>query len=249
MKERLKSIFCDTYMIILCISIFVSGNLLIMGCLYIYQSENGYSAEIVADIFSKIQIPIYITLLLIIGNFVLGLFTDKTEKKQTQKDYNQIFKFLSNSRDTTDIDPIFLKLESMKKLFKIINYGVITVSGIVFLLYALNGKNFHTSDINESMIRAMKVLLPCATVSFVFAIITHFYTTKCIKKQIALLKDLPSKTKEPTVKKNHSSKLHYIKIAIIIVAVVLIIYGAAAGGFADVLTKAVNICTECIGLG
>ncbi|MBQ8580085.1 MAG: thioredoxin [Oscillospiraceae bacterium] len=29
----------------------------------------------------------------------------------------------------------------------------------------------------------------------------------------------------------------------------MIAYGAAAGGTADVLTKAVNICTECVGLG
>ena len=28
-----------------------------------------------------------------------------------------------------------------------------------------------------------------------------------------------------------------------------LIGGAFAGGWADVLTKAINICTECIGLG
>ncbi|MBE6809978.1 MAG: thioredoxin [Ruminococcaceae bacterium] len=40
-----------------------------------------------------------------------------------------------------------------------------------------------------------------------------------------------------------------IKIIIIVVAISAIIFGALIGGFADVLTKAVNICTECIGLG
>jgi len=35
----------------------------------------------------------------------------------------------------------------------------------------------------------------------------------------------------------------------LIVAVGLMILGIATGGLADVLAKAINICTECIGLG
>lgn len=37
--------------------------------------------------------------------------------------------------------------------------------------------------------------------------------------------------------------------ALIAAGVALIVYGAVQGGTADVLTKAKNICTECIGLG
>ena len=40
-----------------------------------------------------------------------------------------------------------------------------------------------------------------------------------------------------------------IRIGIAVVAVALIIAGIANGGMADVLAKAINICTECIGLG
>jgi putative copper export protein len=39
------------------------------------------------------------------------------------------------------------------------------------------------------------------------------------------------------------------KIVILAIAVFCVAYGALEGGFSDVLTKAVNICTECIGLG
>ncbi|MBQ8324841.1 MAG: thioredoxin [Clostridia bacterium] len=34
-----------------------------------------------------------------------------------------------------------------------------------------------------------------------------------------------------------------------LIAVALIVLGRTSGGAADVLTKAINICTECIGLG
>ena len=44
-------------------------------------------------------------------------------------------------------------------------------------------------------------------------------------------------------------KLLIVKIALLVVAVLFIIAGIANGSMEDVLIKAVNICTECVGLG
>ncbi|MBQ2892667.1 MAG: thioredoxin [Oscillospiraceae bacterium] len=43
--------------------------------------------------------------------------------------------------------------------------------------------------------------------------------------------------------------MFYARLAILGIALVLIIGGYIAGGTADVLAKAVAICTECVGLG
>lgn len=40
-----------------------------------------------------------------------------------------------------------------------------------------------------------------------------------------------------------------VRCATLLIASVFIVYGFASGGAVAVLTKAVNICTECIGLG
>jgi len=40
-----------------------------------------------------------------------------------------------------------------------------------------------------------------------------------------------------------------VRCVLVCAAVVLLVYGYLAGGTADVLTKAINICTECVGLG
>ena len=40
-----------------------------------------------------------------------------------------------------------------------------------------------------------------------------------------------------------------VTVSFIVVAVVFIILGVSNGGMADVVTKAINICTECIGMG
>ena len=39
------------------------------------------------------------------------------------------------------------------------------------------------------------------------------------------------------------------RIAILVIAIVLVVLGACNEGTKDILTKAVNICTECVGLG
>ena len=68
-----------------------------------------------------------------------------------------------------------------------------------------------------------------------------------MEREINLLKGI-SGTKAPeTVGK--PSRVGYVRIALYAVAMVLIVLGIHNGGMRDVLIKAINICTECIGLG
>ena len=40
-----------------------------------------------------------------------------------------------------------------------------------------------------------------------------------------------------------------LRWGILTAALILTVLGIATGGFQDVLTKAINLCAECIGLG
>ncbi len=130
------------YKILLSISIFLAGICLIIGCISIYYQGNGYSREIVNNVFSKINIPIFICLAFIVGDI--------------------IWEFISPT----------------KKHVKITNKK-------------------HTNE-NTSV---------------------------------------------------DNKNTNVIRLVILGVAVIALIFGACFGGYADVLTKAINICTECIGLG
>ena len=130
------------YKILLSASIIISGVCLIVGCVLIYYAGNGYSREIVGEMFSKIDIPIYISLALIIGDIVWELISPTASKKKT----------------------------TTKK----------------------NNKPAQNT--------------PC-------------------------------------------KKTRIIQLCVLGFAIVITVIGAIFGGYADVLTKAVNICTECIGLG
>ncbi len=40
-----------------------------------------------------------------------------------------------------------------------------------------------------------------------------------------------------------------LRVVILVLALTLIVIGLASGGFKDVMTKAIRICFECIGIG
>ena len=66
-------------------------------------------------------------------------------------------------------------------------------------------------------------------------------------KEAAKSKKSNSKTSSEELAQTR--KLNIPRLAILFVAVFCFVYGFITGGTADVLTKAINICTECIGLG
>ena len=97
------------------------------------------------------------------------------------------------------------------------------------------------------MTKATVWLLVCMTVPFGFAVFTAYYAKASIQKEIDLLKSAgvtPSRSPAAPAK-----DLSWIRWAILGIASVCIVLGLFTGGTKDVLTKAVNICTECIGLG
>jgi hypothetical protein len=73
-----------------------------------------------------------------------------------------------------------------------------------------------------------------------------------LKKEIELCKEAPAYAGEAKKMKTSVIPARTVSITqmvLIVLAVAFIIMGIANGGARDVLIKAVNICTECVGLG
>ena len=247
------------YGILLSISIILAGICMIAGCLTIYfTGEHTYSREIVAETFSKIAIPVYLCLLLTIGSFIWELLQpSKVQALKNKKSYTFIWERLCEKKDFSQCDDTLLasisKERSVRKLHVLIRSVLIGISSIAFLSYALNGNNFHQSEINASMIRAMWILISCMLVPFGYAVFTTYYNEKSLQREIELLKQLPTiteKTSAATTSVDSSAKRENItRVALLVIGLVVLVYGFISGGTVDVLTKAINICTECIGLG
>ena len=242
------------YGIFLSCVIVLAGICLMVACVGIYRSGDApFSREAVAAAFSPIKIPVYLCLAAVavglLWKFVAPLPAEKAVPvKQLSVIHNRLLEKADlDTCDSACKDGILTEQKKRTRHSRICA-AVLTVSAAVFLSYALDGSHFHTSEINTSMIRAMCVLLPCLIVSFAACVCTVAARKKSLQKEIDLLKQCPklSAPKAEPVKADHTAKVRY---ALLLISLALAVFGFLSGGTADVLTKAVNICTECIGLG
>lgn len=246
------------YTILLSISIIATGICLIYGCLTIYfTGERSYSREIVAETFKIISIPVYTSIVLTIASFFWEFISPSVaDKSKATKDYANIIKKLAAKKDLTSTDnslvQSILSERKKRKTHAVIRLCVILLSCLCFLVYALNSNNFHQSEINESVVKAMWVLIPCLIAAFSYSVFTVFFCINSLERELDLIKKLPVLDSTPEAAESDivsNRSLNNMRVFIILIAIVVIVYGYLTGGTADVLTKAINICTECIGLG
>ncbi|MBO5657116.1 MAG: hypothetical protein J6R94_02920 [Agathobacter sp.] len=254
------------YCILLGIVIIFAGLCLMAGCINIYfLGDQPFSREIVAETFSGIALPVYLCLAMTILGFIFDLYLSLSGLRTDTKDkmfrpYAFMHQRLADTKDVLQAGPEVLaqitKMRKNRKMHSTIRTIVILLAFGLFLVYALNGANYHQSDINSSMIKAMLVMLPALAISFGYGLFVAIHNESSMRKEIDLLKTLPSLSKDDAstqlteeTDRMEERKLNHYRLVILFVAVFFLIYGFIAGGTADVLTKAINICTECIGLG
>ena len=246
------------YGIVLSVALVAAGICLMCACMQVYTSggEQIYTAEKIAEAFKPIAIPVYLALALIVGGFLLELILPAEKKKlPVEKNYPLM---LAKLHEKNDLDRCgdkkliaAIKEEPKKrKLHKILSFVVLGLSAVVFLCYALNGRNFHSTEITQSMISAALVLLCCLALPAGYGVFAAYYCKASIRREVELMKmvAVPRQPEENPVKA--PCRLWTIlPYGLLAVAAVLIVLGIMGNGFADVLTKAVNICRECVGLG
>lgn len=248
------------YSILLSAMLAMTGVLLITACIGIYASgSKPFTPESVAAAFSGIAIPVYLCVALIMGGFVLdGFFPAKEKKHPIQKQHDTILARLHEKLElracSAQLQAAIAKAQAGRKLHRLITLILLILGSGLFLSYGANPANFHQSEITASMQKAMYVLLGCMAVPFGYAVFTAYYARKSKEKEILLVKQAmaqtPDAVKAPECTgKSPCSMLPAIRWAILSVSIVILLYGFFAGGTNDVLTKAINICTECVGLG
>ncbi len=242
------------YGIILSAALVFAGLCLIAACICIYQSgDQPFSRESVALHFSPISVPVYLALVLTVGGFILNFaFPKEHARKKSSKDYPGILKRLLEKRDINlcneQLKNHIRSLRNSRKIHTYISIGLLGLGSLVFLAYAVNPANFPSEDITGSMARGTKYMLSCLLIPFGYAVFSSYFTRASIKKEIELVKTIaPNRQSQLTVE--NKCAVSVLRWVLLGVAVLFIVYGYFSGGTVDVLTKAVNICTECVGLG
>lgn len=242
--------------IVLSASIIVAGLCLMWACLSVYQSgDQPFSRESVAAAFGPISLPVYLCLGLTVFSFLAELLLPRSGEKNLP--VRQIPMALKRMQERTDLSLCGEDLRTQvnalradRKLYERIGWTILVLSSILFLTYGLNPGNFHSTHINQSMIRAMFWLLPCAAVPFGYGIFAAVRNLASMEKELELLKTAPKESRiAPPKHRGNRRRTFLLRTGLLALGLVILVYGFLAGGTADVLTKAVNICTECVGLG
>ena len=259
MNNKVSKLLRLIYGIVVSAMSVVSGLLLMAACLQIYHSggEQIYTPEKVAAAFAPIAMPIYITLALIAGSFLLDFILPADKKRAPmqkqyplllRKAYERVDMELCNSELLENIQK-----ERNKRRFVLRLSLVIWVIGAAVLLpYACNGKNYseelHLAT--DSIVAAIWWLLPCSLIPTGFSIFSAYFSRTSVRRELELVKLVPKAVNKPLAQESAADrKLLYARLVILGIALVMIVGGFIAGGTADVLAKAVAICTECVGLG
>ena len=260
MSDSLKKKICLLYGILLSAMLTLSGVLLMIACVNIYRiGGRPFTPDNISAEFSKIAVVIWITVgLVIVGAALAFLFPGEKEKLRATVDKKTILARLSRRIDQEALpSDIKEKLESEKRFCTILRIAAIVLvaaAAVVGLVYALNFKNFG-EDCNASVIAACTLILPLAFFGIGVTTAYILIESASLDRRIALIKSATTKStvKVPDTavceKAEHPKLIMIVRIAVAVVAVTFIILGIFYGGMAEVLSKAINICTECIGLG
>ena len=262
MTEKNKRIISSVYGIILSLMLAVSGILLIYSCVSIYNlGDRPFTPESIGAAFSKISIPVYATVVLIAIGLVEKLIESRgKDAPRAVVDKKAVAKRLEDRLDTSllpgDVAEEIIKAKKKIKANRIIFTAISIISFVPALIYVLVPSSF-SMEYNESVIRACLCILPCALVSAASMIVFAFLNNADHDKLISHLKlaissgakKTAAEAKDKQENKRAARALIAIRAAVLAVSVVFIIDGITNGGFSDVLIKAINICTECIGLG
>jgi len=125
---------------------------------------------------------------------------------------------------------------------------------VPILLYLLDKGHFPENDL-EGMIAALTLhTLPWAALGLLLLLIGYILEKKSIFRQIdaaraQLQAEKGGRSVTVTTAGQSGRGITAVRVALLTAAGAFILFGVLNGSLDDVLLKAINICTECIGLG
>lgn len=258
--------------IVLSVLLGISAVCFIVGACVIYFStdRNPYTYESIASTFGYICVPVFLTIIAVIGGGILHLVIG--EKEETVKGYREksaLVEATERRLNFAEIDEKYShgisREKKIRRIHFILNLVLYAVAVIFSLVYSLIPANF-TGDYNASVISLTYILLAAFCIPVALTVARIILDSRSLEREFSLAKAgilamkekgvafLDSDATEKSIfldfiklKEKHITL--YTRIGITTIAVALIFIGAFGGGMADVLAKAIKICTECIGLG
>ena len=248
----------------------------VVGALFIWQvlslyftgTAEGYSGDVftrerVVEALSKIDLFFWLWIAGIVAGFVLWeVFPVKEKPRKISPDL-QLARLNKRMPQAAPegLETEFSRIAQSKKVIFALKcaawalFGIACVYGVVYLCIPAN---FPNKNVTHEVLNMVKNIFPCVFAGLLVICGAGIYEKYTVKEMLPLVQKV-TKGQKPQIEKtklqaalavlDNKWVILGIRIALAVTAVVLIIVGALNGSALTVFIKAINICSECIGLG
>ncbi len=227
-----------------------------------------YTRQVVGQRLSLLVIPVSLWFLTAVGAFVLSVLYPTAETRKKQGDAAALRRLKKRIPMGESAEFLAEKQRFDRyRLIRVLAWSVAALftaaSAILAIVYLARTSHFAAADVTAEILSLVKHVLPWVGGSFVLlvaATAADYLTVRPMlasaKKLVVLGKGAPlrmragaGKTERALEGLRSEKTLLVVRCVLLAAAVALILWGVFNGGATDVLIKAINICTECIGLG
>ncbi len=215
-----------------------------------------YNIEIVKTYLNILIAPFILWILVIISGIVIKhvfKIEDKENINQMSKidTYNVLCKKIKYVNDKSVLKDI--NKERKNRLIIFISVSIIALLLMIFpARYLFTKANFPGENTNNEIKRMVLNVLPFIVLNFILYGGYIYYYLRSVNKETALIRDIIKHAEfQQNVSTNNNNEQLYINIVravVFVTSITFIVIGIFNGGYKNVLVKAINICTECIGL-
>ena len=212
--------------------------------------ESIYTREIAAEKFAPIAPLFFAAIGLMIAGLVLGIRDEGADKPvgdpQSKRD-------LVVARVSQPSDEM-RKARSEQKRWLLIGWAAFALCMVPILIYMANSSHFPLEDLEGMFYGLIRVLIPWTAMGLGALVVCSGMRERCVLRETEAAQARLKEEREAGVKAEpkpapQARSVGALQIALIAVAIGLIVAGVFNGSARDVLYKAINICTECVGLG
>ncbi|MBO5304999.1 MAG: hypothetical protein J6A99_04935 [Clostridia bacterium] len=277
-REKTINLISLIIAIILSVMIIAVGICFVVSSVQIYKSSDSSPFTLIAieTHFRNIAVPCIILLVVLVISIIFNAIFPKNDKKLKVDTSAKTLYQLSSKFDIDNADKgiqnALKGISNVKIILNVVPIVIYVAMIVVTLVFACNRDNYTLDNMNGSVIDIVLIVLPCVIVGIAVYFVSSLLKSIFRKKEINLIKNAIKENKDLLLKEkkvideknaikslilkvknlwytNENIALLVCRCCVLVVGVVFVVLGVLNGGMADVLGKAVRICTECIGLG
>ncbi len=212
-----------------------------------------YTREIAAQKAAPIAPLFFVSIGLLAGGLVLGIRDENADKAAVD---SELRRNLIAARVVNPSDAM-RRARGRQRRWLLTGWGLFTLCMLPILFYIVNPAHFPQEDLEGMFFGLISVVIPWTAAGLGALAVCFRIREKCILREIEAAQERLKEEKEekeagvrPETKEAPLPKgIGALQTVLIVIAIGLIIAGVFNGSARDVLYKAINICTECVGLG